>query len=72
MAWKAYVSYGPFQSEQEWVVKVARIIEPTLIEDEGVGEGTDFQKPVPVRRMLRARNVLERAMGQADPRRESR
>jgi hypothetical protein len=43
--------HGPFQSEQKSIVKVARIIEPILIEDESIGKGTDFQKPVPIRRV---------------------
>ncbi len=30
---------------------MARIVEAVLIEDEGVGEGTDFQEPVPIRRV---------------------
>src|SRR5713226_9775589 len=43
--------HGSLQSEQKSVVKVARIVESVLIEDESVGECTDFQEPVPVRRV---------------------
>ena len=49
-------SWDPvFQS----VIKVARIVESILIEDERVGECADFQKPVPIRGVARpARSIL--------------
>ena len=39
---------APFNPKQKSVIKVARIVESILIEDERVGECADFQKPVPV------------------------
>src|SRR5215472_12841411 len=41
--------HGTLQSQEESVIKVARIVESVLIQNEGVGEGADFQEPMPVR-----------------------
>src|SRR5215469_4536523 len=41
--------HGTLQSQEESVIKVARIVESVLIENECVGECADFQEPVPVR-----------------------
>src|SRR6516164_1853525 len=41
----------PLSIPEKSIIKVARIIEPIFIEDESIGKGTDFQKPVPIRRV---------------------
>src|SRR5882724_6674842 len=40
--------HGPLQSKQQSVVKVAGVVDSVLIQNERVGEGADFQEPVPV------------------------
>src|SRR5579864_1039304 len=40
--------HGALQSEQKSVIKVARIVESILIEDECLGESADFQETMPV------------------------
>ena len=41
----------PFQSEQQAVIKVRRIVYAVFVQDERVGQGTDFEKAMPVGRV---------------------
>src|SRR5215469_5039219 len=50
---------APFKSQQDSVVKLARIVESILIQDQGVGECADFQEPVPVRGIARQSRNLQ-------------
>jgi hypothetical protein len=42
-------AHGALEAEQQTVVEVARVVDAILIEDQGVTEGGDLQKPMPVR-----------------------
>ena len=51
--------HGALQSQEASVIKVVRIVESILIEDERVGECADFQKPVPIRGVARQSRDLQ-------------
>ena len=36
-------AHGSLEAEQQSVVEVARVVDPVLIQDEGVSEGTDLE-----------------------------
>ena len=42
-------AHRAFQAEQQAVVEVARIVEPVLVEDEGLGQGADLEQAMPLR-----------------------
>src|SRR5205085_8683847 len=44
-------THRALESQQEPIIKMGRIIETLLIEDERVSERTDFQQPMPITRV---------------------
>ena len=56
---KFCLRHSALQTKQDSVVKLARIVESILIQDQGVGECADFQEPVPVRGVARQSRNLQ-------------
>src|SRR5262249_50319768 len=46
---KLRFAHGTFESEQQTVVEVARVVQTILVENERVGQRADLEQPVPVR-----------------------
>jgi hypothetical protein len=46
-------THRALEAQEQPVVKVTGIVDAVLVEDECLGEGTDLQEPVPVRRIAR-------------------
>ena len=42
-------AHRALEPEQQAIVEVGWIVHAIFVEDEGVGQGTDFQQPMPVR-----------------------
>jgi hypothetical protein len=52
-------AHGAFEPEQQAIIEACRIIDAVLIEDEGGGERTQFDEPVPVGRVARQAGDFE-------------
>ena len=48
---KLRLTHRALESQEQAIVEVARIVDAVLVEDQRLGEGTDLQEPVPVRRI---------------------
>ena len=44
-------THCPFQTEQQPVIEVSRIIDPVFVKNQRVGEGADLEQPMPVHRV---------------------
>src|SRR5918999_4417960 len=42
------LTHGPFESEEEAIIEGGRVVQAIFIEDEGAGQGADFQQTMPV------------------------
>ena len=51
--------HSPFQSEQKPVIKIRRIVDAILIEDQCIGQRADLQQSVPVRVVPRQARDLQ-------------
>ena len=46
-------THRALEAQEQAIVKVTRVVDAVLVEDERLGEGADFQEPMPVRRIAR-------------------
>jgi hypothetical protein len=46
-------AHRALQTEQQAIIEVRRVVHPVLVQDQRVGQRTDFQKAVPVSRIAR-------------------
>jgi len=53
------LTHRALETQQEAIVKVTGVVDAILVEDERLGEGADFQEPVPVRRIARQARHLQ-------------
>jgi hypothetical protein len=52
-------THRALEAQEQAIVKVPRVVDAILVEDERLGEGADFQEPVPVRRIARQARHLQ-------------
>jgi len=45
------LAHRALEAEQQPIVEVRGVVDPILVEDEGIGQGTDLEQPVPVGRV---------------------
>jgi hypothetical protein len=43
------LTQGPFQTQQHPIIEIAAVVQPIFIQDQGVGQGTQFQQTLPIR-----------------------
>src|SRR5207247_5663593 len=53
------LAHGAFESQQQPIVEVARIIHAVLVRDESGGECTEFEEPMPVSAVARQARHFE-------------
>ena len=60
-------AHGAFEAQQQAIIVLTGVIDPLFINDEGIGQGTDFKQPIPIARRAGQAGDLQAEDGASMP-----